>query len=567
MKVYGASKKFINFTGFGGDNIDNRVIDMDSKKLEKDQAWLSIAMEGANDGFWGLDILQNRIYYNGSYREYFDGDKSTMYIPREFLKEMIHPLDLEQVKDSLERYLKREIPVFKIECRIAVNSSSYEWVLIQGKGIWDENNKPLYLAGSYTLLKDFKYAASYHYDTEKKLKETSVLLNTIFDSIPDPIYIKDTEDRIIKCNAAALALWGHVREDVIGKKCTDIKMCHKLCRESITKKAYQSKKATRVQQYIKQSEKWLDIMAYPVLDKDTNEVQLLIEHVKDITDLKKAELILQENIKYQEKLLEEAERNNKVKTEYFANISHELKTPLNIILSTLQLLEAFYLPSQKTSKYTHIMKQNCYRLLRLLNNIIDMTKIDSGFFKLHLENADIVYVVQQITLSVEQYIKNKSINLLFESKIDKQIMAFDAEKIERIMLNLLSNAAKFTPQGGFIKVGVEKRDRNIIISVKDTGIGIPLRKQNLIFQRFGQVDSNATRQYEGSGIGLSLVKSLVEMHDGTIRFHSEEQKGTEFIIELPIKIVQEEIKKPVKNESNSYKKVEILNIELSDIYE
>lgn len=540
---------------------------MDFTELEKGQAWLGIAMEGVNDGFWGLDIPQNRIYYSGSFREYFDGDKSTMYIPFEFLKELVHPLDFGYFKDSVERYLKKEIPVFKVECRILAYSGSYEWVLVQGKGIWNENNEPLYLAGSYTLLKDFKNAANYHYDTEKRLKETSALLNTIFDSIPDPIYIKDTEDRIIKCNAAALSLWGFASEDIIGKRCTDIKMCHKPCRESITKKACQSKEITRVQKYIKQSEKWVDIMAYPVLDKDTNEVRLLIEHVKDITDLKKAEMILQENIKCQEKLLQEAERTNKIKTEYFANVSHELKTPLNIILSTLQLLEAFYLPSQKTSKYTNIMKQNCYRLLRLLNNIIDMTKIESGFFKLYLENADIVNVVKQITLSVEQYIKNKSINLIFESKIDQQIMAFDAEKIERIMLNLLSNSAKFTPPGGDIKVGIEGKAESILISVKDTGVGIPPKKQSLIFQRFGQVDSNATRQHEGSGIGLSLVKSLVEMHNGIIRFHSEEQKGTEFIIELPIKTVQKETKKTINNENNSYKKVEILNIELSNIYE
>ncbi|MDK2786874.1 MAG: hypothetical protein PWP07_99 [Epulopiscium sp.] len=551
----------------GGEHINHRLIDTDAKKLEKGQIWLDIAKEGANDGFWGLDIPQNTIYYNGKIREYFDGDKSTLYMPIEFLKEIIHPMDIDYVNETLKRYLKREISIFKTECRVAIQPSNYEWVLIQGKGIWDENDEPLYLAGSYTLLKDFTNAVNHHYDIKRQLKETSALLDTIFDSIPDPIYIKDTEDRIIQCNMAALDLWGYTSEEVIGKKCTDLKMCSKPCTESITQKACQSKKTEKIQTYIEKLEKWVEIMAYPVFDKDTNEVQLVMEHIKDITDLKKVELILQENIKCQEKLLKEAQRDNKAKTEYFTNVSHELKTPLNIILSTLQLLETFYLPSEKEKKYASIMKQNCYRLLRLLNNIIDVTKIDSSFFKLHLENADIVYVVKQITLSVEQYIKNKSINLLFESKVSKQIMAFDAEKIERIMLNLLSNAAKFTLPGGVIKVGIEKQDEKILISVKDTGIGIPSQKQHVIFQRFGQVDSSATRQYEGSGIGLFLVKSLVEMHNGTIHVQSEEHKGTEFIIELPIKVLKEKAKEPLNNERSSYKNVEMLNIELSDIYE
>jgi signal transduction histidine kinase len=135
------------------------------------------------------------------------------------------------------------------------------------------------------------------------------------------------------------------------------------------------------------------------------------------------------------------------------------------------------------------------------------------------------------------------------------------------MLNLLSNAAKFTLPGGVIKVGIEKQDEKILISVKDTGIGIPSQKQHVIFQRFGQVDSSATRQYEGSGIGLFLVKSLVEMHNGTIHVQSEEHKGTEFIIELPIKVLKEKAKEPLNNERSSYKNVEMLNIELSDIYE
>lgn len=391
------------------------------------------------------------------------------------------------------------------------------------------------------------------------LKETVVLLTAIFDNIPDPICIKDVEDRIIKCNSAALSFWNTTKEKLIGSRCTELKICHNPCKQSMTSKAYQLKKTTKIEKFIKQKNAWVEVMVYPVLDRETNEVQFLIEHVKDITQLKN-------HIEVRNKLVKKIQEQIQLQTEFFANISHELKTPLNVILSTLQLLENYYLVSEKASKYTKMMKQNCFRLLKLLNNMIDMTKIESGYFKLHLENHDIVNIIKQITLSVDQYIEHRSIRLSFESEVNQKIMACDLEKLERIMLNLLSNAAKFTPPGGEIKVKISERDQFIIISVKDTGIGIPSEKQNLIFKRFGQVDSKATRHNEGSGIGLSLVKSLVEMHGGSIRFTSEYQKGTEFILKFPIKVLDQESEKSSHYEGSSYKNVETIHIEFSDIY-
>ena len=162
------------------------------------------------------------------------------------------------------------------------------------------------------------------------------------------------------------------------------------------------------------------------------------------------------------------------------------------------------------------MKQNCYRLLRLVNNLIDITKIDSGFMELNLKNVNIIEVVENITLSTAEYIESKSRTIIFDTDIEEKIMAIDPEQMERVILNLISNATKFTSPGDTIEVTIYDKDKYILISIKDTGIGIPQDKLDSIFERFKQVDPLLSRRSEGSGIGLSLVKSLVEMHNGNI---------------------------------------------------
>ncbi|AOY74521.1 hypothetical protein BJL90_00265 [Clostridium formicaceticum] len=170
-----------------------------------------------------------------------------------------------------------------------------------------------------------------------------------------------------------------------------------------------------------------------------------------------------------------------LKLSFFSNVSHELKTPLNIILGTVQLLNTIHQEQEPLScqhyhsveKYIYMLKQNCYRLLRLIDNLIDITRIDTGFLKVNLKNQNIVSVIEDITLSVSEYIKDRGLNLIFDTEIEEKILACDSDKIERIMLNLLSNAIKFTNPNGLIKVHLYDGVDYIKITVKDNGVGIP----------------------------------------------------------------------------------------------
>ncbi|KOA19997.1 sensor histidine kinase TmoS [Clostridium homopropionicum DSM 5847] len=277
---------------------------------------------------------------------------------------------------------------------------------------------------------------------------------------------------------------------------------------------------------------------------------------------------LMKDIETNEKLLNETREYNALITEFLTNISHELKTPINVIYVALQTMHIYFddyseKSINKCKSYVNMMKQNCFRLIRLVNNLLDVTKLDSGFLTLNKVNDNIVRVVEDITLSVAAYIESKDIELIFDTDVEEKVMAFDHDKIERIILNLLSNAFKYSPSGGKILVSFQDKGSTIAISIKDEGDGVPEDKLDFIFERFGQVNKSLSRPNEGSGIGLYIVKSFVEMHGGKISVSSKEGVGSEFTIELPVEVIN--IEDHMKNtifETN----VERINIEFSDIY-
>jgi PAS domain S-box-containing protein len=405
---------------------------------------------------------------------------------------------------------------------------------------------------------------------EEELRQSEERYRKIFEISPAAILVH-TQFIIEYANLAAAKLLGAENPDVlVGNSILNYidKDYHHLVIERKRKiKHYGVAMPFEEEKYLKLDGTVIDVEAtgalFPYKEKNA-----MVSVVRDITERKKLEQLRvasEEN----ERLLNEAKQYDILKTEFFANLSHELRTPINVILSAIQLLNLYTnegsedFNNKNINKYIFTMQQNCYRLLRLVSNIIDITKIDAGFFDLELTNCNIVNIVEDITLSVSEYIEQKGITLIFDTEVEERIMACDSDKIDRIMLNLLSNAVKFTNPGGKIMVNIYDREDKVVISVKDNGIGISKVNQKLIFERFHQVDKSLTRSHEGSGIGLSIVKSLVELHEGNITVKSEYKKGTEFIIELPVKFVRSK-DSPYNNTNED--NIEKINIEFSDIY-
>ena len=273
------------------------------------------------------------------------------------------------------------------------------------------------------------------------------------------------------------------------------------------------------------------------------------------------------------KNLKHAVEIESLKTEFFANLSHEFKTPLNIILSTVQLVMNYIEVNNEYPDYNMFnkclsnIKQNSYRTLKIANNLIDMSKIDGNFYSINMGNYNIVEVVENIVQSLAEYMKDNKRNIIFDTIEEEIITACDPDQIERIILNLLSNAMKFTSHGGNIYVDMEVNDRcnKVIIKISNDGEKINFEDRLRIFERFTQSESLLTRRAEGTGIGLTLVKSLVKLHNGEVYVNTEFEEGTQFCIELPIRKIKN-FKNNNVREKSIVSKVEKFNIEFSDIY-
>ena len=236
-----------------------------------------------------------------------------------------------------------------------------------------------------------------------------------------------------------------------------------------------------------------------------------------------------------------------MRDDFLSVVSHELRTPITVVNSAVQALEYICGDelSEKAKSFISKIKQNSLRQLRLVNSLLDITRSTSGNMKINKKNQDIVTLTKEITESVNLYAQQKDIKLNFESAFKHKELALDVEKFERIILNLLSNAIKFTPGGKSVSVRLSTLNSKVCVEVRDEGIGIPPDKLNLIFERFGQVDSSLSRQAEGTGIGLYLVKLLVEELGGNISVHSKQGSGSIFTILLPIETAGEEHIEPL----------------------
>jgi PAS domain S-box-containing protein len=409
---------------------------------------------------------------------------------------------------------------------------------------------------------------------EDTLKENEDSYRKLLEVMPDAVYVH-CDGKVAYTNKAGAKLMGYLNsEEIVGKSQYELLEVDDYDKTLIKQQDDITMRNGRLppveRKFFRRIDgKFLEVETTSTVISHEGE-RAILNITRDISERKRIEF-LKQKVRQKTLLLNKTIEYNKLRTEFFANISHELRTPLNMILGALQLVNIkdndceLIKPDIKIKKYMPIIKQNCYRLLRLVDNLIDITKIDAGYLEISLKNDDIVKVVEDIVQSVATYVESKGLQLIFDTDIEEKYMAFDADKIERIMLNLISNAIKFTKTNGQVYVNIYDNQNTIAITVRDTGIGIPLEKHKEVFERFMQVDKSLSRKREGSGIGLSLVKSLVGMHGGKIYLNKEITEGSEFIIELPVKVL-DEINVCNENFNVAENYIERIKVEFSDIY-
>ncbi|MCR8745208.1 PAS domain-containing sensor histidine kinase [Romboutsia lituseburensis] len=266
-------------------------------------------------------------------------------------------------------------------------------------------------------------------------------------------------------------------------------------------------------------------------------------------------------------MLDEISNKCRFKAEFLANVANDIKRPINTIFETNKIL---YLNKEKyesdyIDNYTRLVKQNCYRLMRLLDNIQQIGHLENGTYKMDIKKYDLINLTTDIVEKTKRYTDEKGLSIYFKSDTNKKIMAIDKEKIEKILLNLLSNSIKFTPKGGNINIIITCKKDEVYITVADTGEGIPEDKLDIIFENFEQVDRTLSRGAEGSGIGLSLVKKLADVHNAEIAVNSKINKGSEFILILKESAEADKLLEKIDS-GYDFSDNEKIDIEFSDIY-
>lgn len=275
----------------------------------------------------------------------------------------------------------------------------------------------------------------------------------------------------------------------------------------------------------------------------------------NVNELSKEDMIL---------LIEQLKNRQEMQEKFILDIYHDLRSPLNVIMSINQMLELiknnndFY--NKKEIEYLKMLKRNSYKMLKLIDNLMDVTKLEKNYFEINKKNIEIVRFVEGVIESIDKYAKQKNLTLIFDTNKEECVIAIDPQALDRICINLISNAIKFSNNESHIYVTL-MIDKNVVkISFMDNGIGISKEDQRNIFNRFNQVNTNS--EYKGSGIGLDLVKSLVELHGGSIKVESELGHGCNFTVTLPNERIEiEEVR--FEEERN---KIQLLEIEFSDIY-
>ncbi|CEQ08834.1 two-component sensor histidine kinase [[Clostridium] sordellii] len=402
-------------------------------------------------------------------------------------------------------------------------------------------------------------------------EEIKVFYNLVEENKHSCIYISDLNGNVLYSNKKMkkyLFKNEEINVDILTEKVKDeINTINTDMLESI-KKSISDRGCWNGKIELKSGSTTIDCSVQTIIDSrltNSNKKSGTARFVVTFTDVTEKDRMEKYKIEY-----EKMKDHEKVKSEFFANISHELRTPLNIFYSTVQLLDIKLNNNEEEfrksyNKYRSSLRLNCQRMLRLINNIVDITKIDVGYTKPNIVNCDIVKLVEAITMSVIIYARQKDINIIFDTDVEELIIKCDPEMIERAVLNLLSNSIKFTKPNGNIFVSIYVNKEWVQIIFEDDGVGIPIHMQDLVFERFVQADKSLNRMNEGSGIGLSIVKSIIELNEGEIYLESDGENGTEFEILLPNKklLGDDLIDKEIEYTIDMQK----IELELSDIYE
>ena len=543
------------------------------QKLRESEERYRLVLEGSTDGIWDWYIWENQVYCNDRMYEILGVSQAEIGTAQNAFIQLIHPSDQEQVLQAIRSHLERNTP-FEVEFRLRHRSGDYRYCMSRGKAQRDRQNRFFRMLGVVNDITQRKIDEQRITQLNRNLEERVVELQTLFDVIPVGIALaEDTACDVVRINSSLSAqLDIPVTQNAslnpenralipyrVYQNGRELVACELPMQRSINLGRAISSQEIDVVKPDGQSIKFLSESA-PLFD-DQRQVRGCVAAFVNITDRHRIEANLRDAVMTLGRQQQQLESQNstliqqnqelenqrqqiqiqnvelteaaRLKSQFLATMSHELRTPLNAIMGFSQLLLRQKSLTPNQIEMTQRIIANGSNLLTLINDILDLSKIEAGRLELKLEHFSLVNLLGGTIAELRSLAEQKDLNLYSNFNLRDPVIVNDSFRVRQILANLISNALKFTDEGEVeIRVWEISADR-IAITVRDTGIGIATENLEHIFEEFRQLDQTIARRHPGTGLGLAITRWLVDMMQGSISIESELNRGSTFRVEIP----------------------------------
>jgi len=524
-------------------NISRHKI-IEEKLLESEQRY-EMAIEAADLGIWDYVVGTGKTFYSRKWKSilgYYPDEISDNY---SIWEELLHPEDKDRMTHFINNFINSNLRVYEAEFRLKHKNGHYVWIKSRAAALRDENGKALRMLGTHRDITE-----------EKKSESEFKKLHQAIIQSPISVVITDKDGYIEFFNPAFCKITGWNDQEILGKKPSILKsgfqpasFYEKLWKTISSGNEWQGEFKNRK----KNGEYYWELASISPIKNNFGTITHYVKIAENISYLKKIEKDLK-------KAKQDAEIANNYKNLFLANMSHEIRTPINTIIGFSELIKNENLPSQKRYKYSGIIEENSQSLLRLIDDIIDIAKIEANELKIKKEACSLGDLFSELEMTYNNFLKkkeNQNLELIFQipEEAHHDVIFTDPYRLKQILNNLFLNALKYTERG-HIEIGYNIiNDNKLRFFVSDTGSGISQSRIKNIFRRFTQTEETIGSDSPGSGLGLSICKDLAALLGGDINVKSVEGEGSIFFLTLPydkikIPMVRAAVKPPTPSRYN-----------------
>ncbi len=492
---------------------------------------LHLAAEAAEIGTFSWELPNGRLTWSERLKQQFflppdaPVDIETFYA-------RVHPEDRPRVRHAVDRAISQGAH-YDVEFRAVSPDGAFRWIHASGRAFPASASRPAHFEGIALDVTRQKHI-------EANLLESEARYRLVVESLPDyAVFLLDDDGVVTHWNAGAERLLGFTTDEIVGRSADILFTPEDRAADIPAKERATAKTTGRASDdrwHLKKGGIRFFVTGQMIALTDANGRRAgLAKIMRDITDRHAATAERERLLESERAARAEAERTSRLKDEFLATLSHELRTPLNAILGWTQVLKEGPNTPDELADGLEIIERNTRVQAQLIEDLLDMSRIASGKVRLAVQRIDFSSVVSAAIDSVQPAATSKQIRILIDVAPGRFEVMGDRTRLQQVAWNLLSNAIKFTPPHGQVVVSLQRDDQHLVLRVRDNGAGIAPEFLPHLFERFRQADASTTRQHGGLGLGLSIVKQLVELHGGRVRAESDGlEKGATFTVTLPL---------------------------------